>query len=68
MGARLFHLLQYSPDLNPIEQDFAKLKILHRKENARSFEQVEAAIERPLGQRTSQECRNFFAEARYAST
>jgi len=44
VGARLFHLPRHSPDLNPIEQAFAKLKTLLPKENARSFEQVEAVI------------------------
>lgn len=67
-GARLFYLPQYSPDLNPIEQAFAKLKTLLRKENARSFEQVEAAIGRLLGRLTSEECRNFFSAAGYASS
>ena len=43
-GAKLFFLPKYSPDLNPIEQVFAKLKTPLRKANARSFEQVQAAI------------------------
>ena len=37
-GAKLFYLPQYSPDLNPIEQAFAKLKTSLLKHNARSFE------------------------------
>ena len=40
-GAKLFFLPTYSPDLNPIEQAFSKLKTLLRKKNARSFEQIE---------------------------
>ena len=67
-GAKLFYLPPYSPDLNPIEQAFAKLKTLLRKANARSFEQVEAAIARLLNTITPNECRNFFAHAGYAST
>ena len=47
-GAKLFYLPPYSPDLNPIEQAFAKLKTLLRKANARSFEQVQVAIGRLL--------------------
>lgn len=46
VGAKLFYLPRYSPDLNPIEQAFAKLKTLLRKENARTLEQVEAGIAR----------------------
>ena len=67
-GAKLFYLPRYSPDLNPIEQAFAKIKTLLRKENARTFEQVEAAIARSLDKLTQRECRNFFAEAGYAPT
>ena len=37
-GAKLFFLPPYSPDLNPIEQAFSKLKTLLRKANARSIE------------------------------
>ena len=43
-GAKLFFLPKYSPDLNPIEQVFAKLKHLLRKANARSAEAIRAAI------------------------
>jgi transposase len=43
-GAKLFYPPPYSPDLNPIEQVFAKLKTPLRKANARSFEQVQATI------------------------
>jgi transposase len=49
-GAKLFYLPPYSPDLNPIEQAFSKLKTLLRKANARhgNFDQVQAAIARLL--------------------
>src|SRR5208282_3203967 len=43
-GAKLFFLPKYSPDLNPIEQVFAKLKHLLRKANARSGEAIRTAI------------------------
>ena len=43
-GAKLFFLPKYSPDLNPVEQVFAKLKHLLRKANARTVESVCAAI------------------------
>jgi transposase len=68
VGAKLFYLPPYSPDLNPIEQAFAKLKTLLRKANAQSFEQVEAAIARLLNTISPRECRNFFAHAGYAAT
>ena len=60
-GAKLFFLPKYSPDLNPIEQVFAKLKHLLRKAAARTFEALIAAI----GQ---QECTNYFTNAGYAQT
>jgi transposase len=43
-GARLFFLPPYSPDLNPIERAFPKLKTLLRKQNARTIAQVEQCI------------------------
>jgi transposase len=67
-GARLFFLPQYSPDLNPIEQAFSKLKTLLRKQNARSFEDIEAALRDLLPNLTPRECANFFSEAGYAAT
>ena len=62
-GARLFFLPKYSPDLNPIEQLFAKLKHLLRKAAARTADAVCHAIARILETFTPQECRNYFAEA-----
>lgn len=67
-GAKLIYLPRYSPDLNPIEQAFAKVKTLLRKENARTLEQVEAAIARSIEKLTPGECRSFFIEAGYAVT
>lgn len=67
-GGKRFHLPRYGPDLSPIEQAFAKLKILLRKKNARSFEQLETAIGKRLKELTPAECRNFFSNAGYAST
>jgi transposase len=67
-GAKLLYLPPYSPDLNPIEQAFAKLKTLLRKVNARTFVQVEAAIGALLKTITPAECRNFFIAAGYTST
>ena len=57
----------YSPDLNPIEQAFAKLKTLLRKENARSIEQTEACIGKLLDKITPKECANYFRKAGYST-
>ena len=64
-GAKLFLLPKYSPDLNPIEQVFAKLKHLLRKAGARTIDAVCNAIGQILGTITPQECRNYFAQAGY---
>src|SRR6202047_4124171 len=67
-GAKLFFLPKYSPDLNPIEQVFAKLKHLLRKAAARTVEAVIAAIGQLLGTYTAQECANYFTNAGYGQT
>jgi len=67
-GAKLFFLPKYSPDLNPIEQVFAKLKHLLRKAAARTVEAVIAAIGQLLGTYTPQECANYFTNAGYGQT
>lgn len=67
-GAKMIFLPKYSPDLNPIEQAFAKLKTLLRKAGARTVEAISAAIGQFLKSFTPQECANYFANAGYAST
>jgi transposase len=67
-GAKLFFLPKYSPDLNPIEQVFAKLKHLLRKAAARTVEAVCAAIGEILGAFTSEESANYFRNSGYAQT
>ena len=57
----------YSPDLNPIEQVFAKLKTLLCKAEARTIEAVTSAIGSILGAFTPQECANYVANSGYAS-
>jgi transposase len=64
-GAKLFFLPKYSPDLNPIEQVFAKLKHLLRNAAARTIETVVAAIGEMLDTFTPQECANYLANAGY---
>jgi transposase len=64
-GAKLFFLPKYSPDLNPIEQVFAKLKHLLRKAAARTIESICAAIGEVLGASTAEECANYFRNSGY---
>jgi transposase len=64
-GAKLFLLPKYSPDLNPIEQVFAKLKHLLRKAAARTREAVCAAIGQILDAYTPEECGNHFRNSGY---
>ena len=67
-GARLAFLPPYSPDLNPIEQVFAKLKTLLRRAEARTIEAVGNRIGELLNAFTSTECANYFRNAGYGST
>ena len=67
VGAKLFFLPPYSPDLNPIEQAFAKLKTLFRKENARTVEQTTHCIGKLINQITPSECINYFRKAGYST-
>lgn len=64
-GARLLYLPPYSPDLNPIEQAFAKLKALLRKRAARSVEALWNAIGEFLDHFSPTECANYFANLGY---
>ena len=67
-GAKLFLLPKYSPDLNPIEQVFAKLKHLLRKAAARTSDAVCATIGTLLDTYTSQECANYLKHSGYNQT
>jgi transposase len=64
-GAKLFFLPKYSPDLNPIEKFFAKLKHWLRKAARRTVDAVYDAIAEILPLTTPLECSNYFAEAGY---
>ena len=64
-GAKLLFLPKYSPDLNPIEQVFSKLKHLLRKAQTRSYDAILAAIAEILGAFTPQECRNYLKNCGY---
>jgi transposase len=65
--ARLFFLPPYSPDLNPIEQVFAKLKGLLRKAAERSVEATWRRIGTLLDEFPPQECANYLKNSGYAS-
>ena len=64
-GASLLYLPPYSPDFNPIENAFAKLKALLRKAAARSISDLWDAIRDALPLFTPHECRNYFTAAGY---
>ena len=66
-GARLLFLPPYSPDLNPIEQVFAKLKTLLRKAAERSVEATWRRIGSLLDAFSPQECANYLRNSGYAS-
>ena len=68
VGARLLFLPPYSPDLNPIEQVFSKLKHLLRTAGPRTFEARSDCIGELLKCFSSQECANYLANSGYAST
>lgn len=68
IGAKLFFLPPYSPDLNPIEQVFAKLKHRLRDKAPRTVPAVSTAIGQLLDTFTPQECTNYFINAGYRPT
>jgi transposase len=66
-GAKLLFLPPYSPDLNPIEQVFAKLKTLMRKAAERTVEETWRRLGKLLDQFNAEECANYIKNAGYAS-
>src|SRR5215218_7918295 len=64
-GCELVYLLAYSPDYNPIEEAFAKIKTLLRKAAARTKEALVEAIAAALSAVTAQDVMGFFEHARY---
>jgi transposase len=67
-GARLFFLPPYSPDLNPIEQLFSKIKHAMRKTMGRTIKAVHDALKLILEAIPKHECANYCANAGYKST
>jgi transposase len=67
-GAKLLYLPPYSPDFNPIENAFAKLKALLRKAAERTIDRLWTKIAELLRAFTPAECANYFAAAGYDAT
>jgi transposase len=65
VGARLVFLPKYSPDLNPIEQVFSKLKHMLRKAQARSYDGLLAAVAQLLDTYSPAECANYLENSGY---
>ena len=66
-GARLLYLPAYSPDLNPIEMAFAKLKAALRQSAQTTFAGLIKALKKALASFSPTHCQNFFRHANYAS-
>jgi transposase len=66
-GVSLRYLPPYSPDLNPIELAFAKLKAHLRQAAARTLDELYSALVTALGSFSAQHCQGFFRHAQYAS-
>ena len=64
-GATLLYLPPYSPDFNPIEMAFSKLKAILRHAAARTVNDLWDVIAQSLDEFTPAECRNYFAAAGY---
>ena len=64
-GAWLLFLPPYSPDLNPIEMAYSKLKTLLRKRAARTFDEISGALGEICDLFNPSECLNFFNAAGY---
>ena len=66
-GAHLLFLPPYSPDLNPIEQVFAKLKHLMPKARTRAFEDTWPTVGKTLDTFAPNECENYLKNSGYVS-
>ncbi len=65
VGATLLYLPPYSPDFNPIEMAFSKLKAILRKAAARTISELWDVIGKAIDQVKPDECKNYFAAAGY---
>ena len=64
-GCEIVYLPSYSPDLNPIEEAFSKVKHILRKIGARGKEALVEAMGRALGAVSTEDVRGFFAHCGY---
>ena len=67
VGARLFDLPPYSPDFNPIEPMWSKIKQILRSHAPRTYEQLLLAAKTAFQSVTAADCKGFFFGARYAT-
>lgn len=67
VGASVRYLPAYSPDLNPIENAFSKLKAQLREKQARSDEVLIKAVAESLSEITAEDCKGYFGHAHYSS-
>lgn len=67
-GASLVYLPAYSPDLNPIEMTFSKLKTFMRRCACRSFDELITATAEALDTFTAKHCQGYFTHAQYAAS
>jgi transposase len=67
-GCRLLYLPPYSPDLNPIELAFSKLKALLRQAGGRTVEGLWSFLGSALDRFSADECRNYFKHCGYTAT
>jgi len=66
-GAEIIYLPAYSPDLNPIEMVFSKLKSLMKKESPRNLEDIIQSVSKILPKFSALECSRYFRHAQYAT-
>ncbi len=67
-GAQLWYLPPYSPDFNPIEQAWSKVKSVLRSITPKTTRQLHRAVGSALRRITSRECQNYFAHCGYPAT
>ena len=64
-GAKVLYLPPYSPDFNPIEKSFSKIKSVLQRIAARTVDALDAAVAQALRSVTPSECANYFAASGY---
>jgi transposase len=67
-GAKVLYLPPYSPDFSPIENCWSKVKSILRTIGARTYQELEKAIEEAFNQVTKKDLRNWFAHCCYCTS